>query len=77
VFRLRNVQAPPEETWPDLRLCIDTEEDRALLERVFDALYAPGRVLPVAEVIAWLRDRPEVVALNTGVQQKTTFGRVF
>jgi len=76
-FRLANVSAPPGETWPELRLCVDTAEDQALLERVFDALYDDGAAPPaVGTVIAWLRRHPEVVALNSEVQQKPTLGRV-
>ncbi len=77
LFRLRNVKALPQETWPDLRLCIDTVEDQMLLEKVFDALYVPGRILRVGTVIDWLKEHPEVAALNAGVCQKATLGRVY
>ncbi len=77
LFRLENVTASPEETWPELRLSIDTPEDRALLERVFDALHRPGEILPIREVIAWLRHNPEVAALNAQVAQKLVFGKTF
>ena len=76
-FSQRNVYALPQETWPELRLTIDTVEDKALLERVFDALYVPGKILRVGAVIDWLRDHPEVVKLNQMVQQKATLGKVF
>lgn len=76
-FRLRNVRALPQETWPELRLCIDTREDQALLEPIFATLYRPGRILRVGTVIDWLRQHPEVAALNAEVVQKTTFGRTF
>jgi spore coat polysaccharide biosynthesis protein SpsF len=77
LFRLRNVRALAQETWPDLRLCIDTVEDQALLEKVFEALYVPGKILRVGTIIDWLKQHPEVAALNAGVSQKPTFGRVF
>ena len=76
-FRLANVRAPIAETWPELRLTLDTAEDLALLERVFDALHDAGAgPLPVGRVIEWLRRRPEVVALNEEVEQKPTLGRI-
>ena len=76
-FRLVNVQAPLAETWPELRLCIDTAEDLALLESIFDALYdEAGGPLAVGTVIEWLRRHPEVAALNSAVRQKPTLGRV-
>ena len=76
-FRLRNVTAPPQETWPDLRLCIDTPEDQALLEQVFDALYLPGRIIRVGAVIDWLKKHSEVARLNACIAQRETLGRVF
>jgi spore coat polysaccharide biosynthesis protein SpsF len=76
-FALVNVRAPETETWPDLRLCIDTPEDRLLLERVFDALHRDGAPpLAIATVLEWLRIHPEVAALNSAVRQKPTLGRV-
>ena len=77
IFRLRVVKAPPEHTWPDLRLCIDTAEDHALLQAVFAALHQPGTTLRVGEVIEWLRAHPEVVALNADVKQTRVLGREF
>jgi len=76
-FRLVNVRAPAAETWPQLRLSLDTAEDLALLERVFDALYNEhASPLAIGDVIAWLRDHPEVVALNAEIRQKPTLGTV-
>ncbi len=76
-YTLANVLAPPAETWPRLRLSLDTAADLALLRRVFDALHEPAAgPLPIATVIAWLRRHPEVVALNAGVEQKPTLGRI-
>lgn len=76
-FTARNVPAPPSQTWPDLRLCIDTAEDQAMLERVFDALYEPGRILHIGAVVDWLRRHPEVAAINSDVEQKKVFGKTY
>lgn len=76
-YTLANVVAPPQEFWPALRLSLDTAQDLALLQRVFDALHEPGAApLAIGDVIAWLRAHPEVVALNAGVEQKPTLGRI-
>jgi spore coat polysaccharide biosynthesis protein SpsF len=77
LFRLRNVKALPQETWPDLRLCLDTKEDQELLQQVFEALYIPGKILRIGTVIDWLQQHPEVTALNAGVIQKSTLGQIF
>jgi spore coat polysaccharide biosynthesis protein SpsF len=75
-FRLRNVRALPQETWPDLRLTLDTAEDYEVLRRVFEALWESGRVLRIGRVIEWMRAHPEVAALNAGVEQKPVLGRI-
>jgi spore coat polysaccharide biosynthesis protein SpsF len=76
-YRLRNVRASPEEYWPDLRLCIDTEEDRALLEQIFENLCVPGQVLSVGQVVRWLRANPDVARINATVRQREVLGRTF
>jgi spore coat polysaccharide biosynthesis protein SpsF len=76
-FRIEQVRALPQETWPDLRLTLDTESDRDVLTRVFDALYEPGRILRAGAVIDWFRAHPDVAALNADVEQKTVLGRSF
>lgn len=75
-FRLRNVRALPQETWPDLRLTLDTAADYQLLQAVFDALHQPGSVVRIGRVIEWLRTRPAIVALNAHIDQKPVLGRV-
>ncbi|HEY7575692.1 MAG TPA: glycosyltransferase family protein [Thermoanaerobaculia bacterium] len=76
VFRLRNVRAPEAEVWPELRLTLDTPEDYAVLEKVFAALWRPGRILRISEVIAWMRAHPQVAEINAEVAQKPVLGRV-
>ena len=75
-FRLRNVRALPQETWPELRLTLDTEADYRLLQAVFDELHQPGGVIRIGRVIDWLRERPDLVSLNAHVEQKPVLGRV-
>jgi spore coat polysaccharide biosynthesis protein SpsF len=77
LFRLHNVFALPQETWPELRLCVDTLEDARMLQCVFDALYEPGEILRIGAVVEYLRMHPEVAAMNAEVKQRVTLGRVF
>ncbi len=60
----------PAVSWPDLRLTIDTPEDFAMVSRIFDELHVPGRVFPLAEIIALCRERPEIPAINATIVQK-------
>ena len=60
----------PAVRWPELRLTVDTPEDFALAERIFEALHRPGEVFPLAEIVALCRRRPELQAINAAVRQK-------
>jgi spore coat polysaccharide biosynthesis protein SpsF len=52
----------------DLRVTLDTPEDATLLEAL--AAELGDRVIPWREVVALLRNRPDLVALNAEVRQK-------
>jgi spore coat polysaccharide biosynthesis protein SpsF len=67
LFRTRSVRDAAIDA-ADLRLTVDTPEDLAAVR----AVWAGTGPAPVAELVAWLRAHPEVVALNAGVRQKTT-----
>lgn len=56
--------------WPALRLTVDTPEDFSLITAIFDELYQPGQVFPLTEIVALCRRRPDLVALNSAVQQR-------
>ena len=63
------VQAQGGAHRPDLRVCVDTPEDLAVVRAVWDVLL-PTRPPTEAEVIAVLDAHPEVRALNQAVVQK-------
>ena len=52
------------------RLTLDTPEDYRLISAIYDALYRPGKPFDGAELAAFLRSRPELLALNSAVQQR-------
>jgi spore coat polysaccharide biosynthesis protein SpsF len=54
----------------DLRWTVDTPEDLEAVRRIYAALGPEPR--PLDEVIAWVREHPEVTALNAHVVQKTS-----
>lgn len=56
--------------WPDLRLTVDTPEDFALANEIFRALYRPGNVFSLEDIVTYLRARPELVAINRHVEQR-------
>ena len=63
--------APPDLHWPDLRLTVDEPADYELVRRVFEALYPVKPDFGVSDVIALLRTRPDWVALNRDIRQKS------
>lgn len=63
----------PAVNWPTLRLTVDTPEDFLLITQIFDELYQPGRIFPLSEIVGLCRRRPDLVAINSGVQQRAGF----
>lgn len=69
VFRCTNVEAPHEAYAPDFRVCIDTKEDLEVVRRILSSTKDPAS-LRAADVVAFLRENPRVLALNRNVRQK-------
>jgi len=51
---------------PNMRLTVDTPEDFALMEAIFNAF--DGHPPPLAELIAWLEKHPDILQLNAHIQ---------
>lgn len=67
LYSLKNVAAPPELTAPDIHITLDTPEDLVLIRGVFEALY-PGRPdFSLADILEFLRARPDLGAVNASV----------
>ena len=65
--------ADPAVHWPALRLTVDTPEDFMLVTQIFHELYQPERIFPLSEIVELCRRRPDLVAINSGVQQRAGF----
>ncbi len=61
----------PEVAAPDLRVTVDTPADFAVVRAVLEAMDGQPQALTVAGVVAWLRQHPEVAALNQEIGQKS------
>jgi len=66
IFRIESVEASAELNYPEFRLTVDTEKDLELIRRIFDYLPDPG----IKKVIGLLKEKPELVKLNSNVKQK-------
>ncbi|HZR22186.1 MAG TPA: glycosyltransferase family protein [Vicinamibacterales bacterium] len=69
-FRLRNLESGLPERYWSLRLTVDTPQDFALITAIYEALYPAHPDFALADVIALLDRRPDLVALNADIQQK-------
>jgi spore coat polysaccharide biosynthesis protein SpsF len=69
-YSLLNVPAPADETRPDLRLTLDTPEDLAVIRATFAALRPRRADFPLADIIRFIDQNPEVAALNASVAHR-------
>ncbi len=70
-FRHQEVAAPQEIQRLDYRLCVDEADDFEVVRRICEH-FAPRIDFCLEEIIAFLRQHPEVAAINRHVVQKTT-----
>lgn len=63
-FAVHDLDVDSRHRRPNIRLTIDYPEDLQLLEAVFAALYRPGALFSLDEVIAFLDAHPDVASIN-------------
>ncbi len=69
IYRCSNAEAPPELFDPDVKFLLDTPDDFRLISSVFDALYPGKPDFTCADILALLRQRPELRTINRNVQR--------
>lgn len=69
-FKLKNWKAKGKMFWPDLRVTLDTKKDYHVLSQIFDHLYPVNPDFSAEDVVDFLRQRPEIVRINSEVTQK-------
>ncbi len=52
----------------DLRWTVDTPADLRLVRTIYDELDLGDRLMPYAEILAWVRARQDLVNLNRGIE---------
>ena len=70
LFNTLNVPAPSEKQHSDWRICIDTEEDYKLMQKIFD-YYKNKDLIKYDDVIELFKKYPELPKINSTVKQKT------
>ena len=73
-YRLLNVEAPPEIARPDLRLCVDTEEDLRLITEIYSFLYHRKPDFLTIDVLNLIDENPALSLINAGVKQRQPRG---
>ena len=68
-FRIKALAPDPFLNQTALRLTLDYREDYTMLSTVFDNLY-DGHPIDYRRALEFLRDHPEVAAINAGKEQK-------
>lgn len=60
----------PRHILEDARLTLDYEEDLDVFRKIFDALYIPGEVFGLQEIVNFLKSTPKVCAINNSLQDE-------
>ena len=68
-FTLVNVAAPPELTWPELHIELDTPEDYELIRTIFDELYPQHPDFALGDIISLLRRKTHISRINEHIQR--------
>ena len=68
LFALHSVRRPFDAH--DLRWTVDTADDLEMVRRLYEELGLARQPRPLVEVIAYVREHPEVAAINAHVEQK-------
>jgi spore coat polysaccharide biosynthesis protein SpsF len=70
VITRAEVAAPDSVRHEEARMTLDYPEDAQFFEAVIGELERPGRVFTLEEIVALLRERPDIVAINGGLQEE-------
>ena len=69
-FKVHLIQADERVKRPQYRLTVDNPQDIELMREIYKALYKPGEIIPLEEVISFLDNHPELVEINSRIIPK-------
>lgn len=69
-YKILALRAEGEMIFPGLRLTLDTPQDYEVLSAVFNELYPKNSDFSALDVIHFLKERPDIVNINSEVKQK-------
>jgi spore coat polysaccharide biosynthesis protein SpsF len=72
ILTIKDFPAPEDYTFPDWRVTVDTQEDFEVIEKIFEHFL--HNEFSALEVIDFLREHPEITAINKDVKQSSMRG---
>lgn len=75
-FKVSEKKAPDKFRRSDIRVTLDTEEDYALLNCIFEFLYEKDNFFGIDEVISLYQQKPWLAIINSKVMQKKIFNTI-
>ena len=73
-FKVSKKKAPSNHRCSDMRVTLDTEEDYALLNCIFEFLYEKDNYFGIDKLLSLYQQKPWLAFINCSVLQKKTFG---
>jgi len=70
IYSLKNFPGPEELTHPEMGLTLDTQEDFDLIAKIFETLYPQNPKFGLADVLALVKRRPELLTINQNIRRK-------
>jgi spore coat polysaccharide biosynthesis protein SpsF len=70
LFKLGGVAVGPELADNTMRFSLDTQADYLMIKSVFEALYPKNPDFRAADVVAYVRENPDLRLINSDVRQK-------
>jgi spore coat polysaccharide biosynthesis protein SpsF (cytidylyltransferase family) len=70
LFRVEYIEAEGELRCPEVRMTLDYKEDLEFFKEIFDRLYEPGKLFGLKEILNLLKNNPEIIEINRGMQEE-------
>jgi len=70
-YKISAITAEPDENCPELRLCVDTQEDLDFVREVYRNLSSKNPNFLAKDIVALVKKRPELARMNINARQKS------
>ena len=71
LFKIENILANDDEGRPELRLCVDENEDLTLIKKIYENIENIDRAT-ASEIVKFIADNPQLKKINLKTKQKST-----